>query len=265
MSEQKVIKGKAAEPTNEDLMAIPTAEETARMLAEVVAEQTGNPLPPQPEKKPEPATEAKPEEKPEPAPAKPEDKPKEEKKADLTEALSKYLGLVKPPEPKPVDPAADPAAEVAERAKALAARERAVEMKEELAALTELINGMSEVEAPLIVEKVSELINTPEFYGELFKYTPDKRAAKLITEARGILHDKLIEAREAAKAKEAEAKDTLRKVITAPEAQPSGGSDDEAKTIKDLLDKANSGDEDARAELLLRSYPQLNDYVNKDE
>lgn len=139
--------------------------------------------------------------------------------------------------------------------------ERTVAINNETDALKDILLGMPEDEASIVIAEVEKLIVSPT-YAKLGNMTPKEKAGKLVAEARGLAIDSILAARDARSKANAEAQQTLTKIISGPDASPTGGSNG-SNRINDLRRAAALGDSDAQEEFIYESAPGAKDFVDK--
>jgi hypothetical protein len=128
--------------------------------------------------------------------------------------------------------------------------EREVAKRDEIEAFKDIISLMDDIEGPLVVDGVSELISSEADYKLYDGLDPKEKAKKIINEVRGKLVDNIINAKEKKKAEMAEADKVLKQVITGPEAPSKSTNNKKENEIEELASKSREGDMNAQKEYI---------------
>lgn len=271
-----VVTGKATEPTADEFFeSLKTKKGKMNLLHESLG------LAPDPEDIATETTETETPEnvKPVKAVTKPVEVPNKEKvvKEDVrdlaAEKLAKALGLTPAPEVQTAEITAENEKTVKEMEK-LRKRNQELERTQTIADETEsyqnLLLTLPETEIEAVMAEIEALVAQPRTledgepnpdYMDLSNLTVEKRTALIFGNAKSLAAPKLEKVREKDKKKQAEAEKVLKTVISGPAATETGG--DEAKELKDLKYRADNGDTNAKAELIMRGMPGAKEMFDK--
>lgn len=188
-----------------------------------------------------------------------EEKPEEKEKK--SNKLDEALGLVKPPK-------VENETDNDKLSKRNAELEAKVSMIETRQAFVEMLSSLPESQREAVSAKVAEYINSP-VWDKYQSETPMEKAAAIIKMAKGDVLEELLNKQETiksaevrAKAEDVAAKNALEKIITAPAAVTNVEAD-EATKDRELLDRANGGDENAKAEYIWKQFGMTNEEIKK--